>query len=1277
MKKRKKHTRLKKGMRTVLRRVALKRVGAVLMALLLFFSVISWEMLFVYDSRTSANSSGAATAEITQAGYIWENDDGTSADTNTQLMPGSTMLHPISKGGRATLRMQIKNTGSANLTSKDIGLFYDRYDGIWTKVQSSEPPVTGNGTGCGDTDWSCGTIDNAGVTEHMSVAVNGNGIPHIAYMDSAANDLYLATYVGRGGNCTDTAWRCALIEDTGTAGAYASIGINRKGGMWIAYHEDGSDDLWVAKYVGTGGSGCATAAWSCTSIDTTGDVGKHAAISFQSVTNADCPAISYFDATNSKIKLATSSGAACTTWGTTTIDAAGTGGKTSLAYDPAGFAWISYYDQASQDLNVARQVSAGGSGCSDGGSTWSCVGVDTANTVGSYNSIAIGPDGDPAVAYHYVNSSDVRYAEFVGSGGAGCASGAWTCTTVKTTDVVGGFVDLAFSPSGQPWISYRNDTTDDVEVARFVGSGGSGCATATWHCEGVINIGTNGTGASIAFSPNGNAWITGRESGSSQLTYGKIHRQGEITAAAGMAASVNAAMSESHADMTTTTDTGNRDDADCIGGGTWTNGRWISGEAHFGVTLNASNCTELSWVLDTSQANLSNYRFIVATGDNTDAGRQYWRGPAVITHYAELGVTGAPDVRYSKGIFSESPELCYGSSPWACETVWDKPVITNPGMLTGIAVDQTGKKWVAFYSGAIATSVTDLYVAEYVGSGGNCTGNAAWQCTVIDATDAAQVGFLGQPTIRIGPDGRPWVAYRRDPSNRVGAIAHYVGSGGNCPNSSAWQCEDYAASTFVSSYVHVGLEFDKTGTPIIVYGHYSSSSNVEIYMARRDGAGAGNCSNTNWTCTKITDTPVSSNNLITVNLALDKDGVPWIEWGTPGNGGGTQGIYVAQYIGGGGSCTNTAWNCTRVTNNVDTGEQPMTSMVIDGNNKPWIAFRRFSTNRDLFIAEYVGSGGNCTDAAWNGCAAPLDTSATWFNKMAVDAAGKPWVVTAFSVSTVKAYQYVGDGTGTGCSSGSTAWNCTFVENLTASSQANGPDIAFDRSGTPWITYGSDGADTEIARLPTHFDSMVPTSTFNTSFNGKNGRTFGGHVLLDIGQSPRSSSPSQCLSTADKMGYCGVVHADGGYDSITTQRTYEKPYYIFAIRFQDNASFPNVKWVGRSSLAPNTGGTTGDLYMQIYRFSGTVGWATLDSETAASNCNTADCTLEAMPATGSPSEYYTGTSGDYWMYVRVYQVESSSTASFTLKTDGIQVTRTDQQMRHGGFTRDGVEAPLNW
>ena len=88
---------------------------------------------------------------------------------------------------------------------------------------------------------------------------------------------------------------------------------------------------------------------------------------------------------------------------------------------------------------------------------WTLTTVDSTDRVGFSTSLAFTPGGQPAISYFDATNFALKYAVFNGS--------TWTLTTVDSTGYVGEFTSLAFTPGGQPAISYFDYSNGDLKFA--------------------------------------------------------------------------------------------------------------------------------------------------------------------------------------------------------------------------------------------------------------------------------------------------------------------------------------------------------------------------------------------------------------------------------------------------------------------------------------------------------------------------------------------------------------------------------------------------------------------------------------------------------------------------------------------------------------------------------------------------------------------------------------------------------------------------------------------
>jgi hypothetical protein len=229
----------------------------------------------------------------------------------------------------------------------------------------------------------------------------------------------------------------------------------------------GTDGLPVISYLYIGGGNgylkvakCGNSACSSgntiTSVDTGGNVGHFTSIT---IGTDGLPVISYYDGTNSLLKVAKCGNSACSSGNTaTSVDTVGgfVGQVSSITMGTDGLPVISYHDHSNSLLKVAK---CGNPACSSGNTITS---VDTVGEFVRYTSITIGTDGLPVISYYDNTSGHLMVAK---CGNPACSSGN-TITSVDTGGNVGWGTSITIGTDGLPVISYADFTNGYLKVAK-------------------------------------------------------------------------------------------------------------------------------------------------------------------------------------------------------------------------------------------------------------------------------------------------------------------------------------------------------------------------------------------------------------------------------------------------------------------------------------------------------------------------------------------------------------------------------------------------------------------------------------------------------------------------------------------------------------------------------------------------------------------------------------------------------------------------------------------
>ena len=398
--------------------------------------------------------------------------------------------------------------------------------------------------------WSLQTVASTGdVGQYSSLALNAAGNPAISYYDQTKGDLKYASWDGSQWVLTTVdyskseskyklfflEWGSARDNDsdytknfhgTEKVGEYSSLALDSSGKPRISYLDTGKGDLKYASWDGSrwvvttvdgtdyvkGQKGCNWDGDHGRNEDKSINVGEYSSLALDGSGN---PRISYYDQTNGDLKYASWDGSR---WVITTVDSARDVGEySSLALDGSGNPRISYYDQTNGDLKYASWdgsrwvvTTVDGTDYKKGqkGSNWDGDhgrNEDKSINVGEYSSLALDGSGNPRISYYDQTNGDLKYASWDG--------GRWVITTVDGARDVGEYSSLALDANSNPRISYFDATNGNLKFA------GWNITTSRWVTETVDSSKRVGTYTSLALDSLGNPRISYYDQKNRDLKY--------------------------------------------------------------------------------------------------------------------------------------------------------------------------------------------------------------------------------------------------------------------------------------------------------------------------------------------------------------------------------------------------------------------------------------------------------------------------------------------------------------------------------------------------------------------------------------------------------------------------------------------------------------------------------------------------------------------------------------------------------------------------------------
>lgn len=336
---------------------------------------------------------------------------------------------------------------------------------------------------------------------YTSLRLKTGNVPVVAFYNLGAGELNLATCTANCASASPT-YQVVVVDSASGVGQYASLALNNSGNPVISYYDVPSGNLLLATC--TASCSSASPTWQKVIVDATGDVGRHTSIELD---GSDRPVISYYDATNGNLKLATCTANCATaspTWQIVTVDNSvnDVGRFTSLRINASNRPLISYYDATAKKLKLATCTA----NCATASPTWQIVTAgDAAADVGKYTSLQITLLGNPVISY-YADAPDYELKLATCTANCATASPTWQIVTVDSNGFVGDSNSLALTANGNPVIAYtESNLPQRLRLATCVAN----CASAspTWQVETLDT--TDGQFPSMQLASTGNPLLSG------------------------------------------------------------------------------------------------------------------------------------------------------------------------------------------------------------------------------------------------------------------------------------------------------------------------------------------------------------------------------------------------------------------------------------------------------------------------------------------------------------------------------------------------------------------------------------------------------------------------------------------------------------------------------------------------------------------------------------------------------------------------------------------------
>ena len=317
----------------------------------------------VYQLRSPSGAWAGRTTIATTSGYwVGEYLDGVidGADrfqlayTAYESAGSTTALHYKNRSSSGTWSSDVVVEDFTDAGSTDVGYYVEidvdssnlpsfaYWDAFYNLPQVADFTSLAGLAVYAPADYTAINLAGAEMGPYTSIAVDSSDFDHVTFADYTA-PLGFGTGAELQYSSFDTSLSDACFSATvAPVGAWTSVALKSDDTVCVAFQDESTADLRYACRTG----GCTS--WSLQTVDTAGNVGRHAQLAFNSL---DQPYIAYYDASNTNLKVATYEGGR---WVLTVVDATGDVGQwVDLTIDGDDVAHMSYYDATNLSIKIA------------------------------------------------------------------------------------------------------------------------------------------------------------------------------------------------------------------------------------------------------------------------------------------------------------------------------------------------------------------------------------------------------------------------------------------------------------------------------------------------------------------------------------------------------------------------------------------------------------------------------------------------------------------------------------------------------------------------------------------------------------------------------------------------------------------------------------------------------------------------------------------------------------------------------------------------------------